>query len=284
MGKFNNYKFWDSASLNKRTYNHYINHLTELAISMFEWKNVPDSIDTRFLELCLYNKGYAVFFKDEVMDYLALNVAINGRWDVYNIPIKRRAYATNGYQRDLDEKNSVIIYNNMLHTNTLEDMNLYARRLYECDRTIDTNIKAQKTPVAIICDENQRLTFENLYQKYDGNEPFIFADKNVDLSNVKTIRTDAPYISDRLMETKFQIWNEALTYLGISNINLVKKERLLTDEISRNMGSTFSSRYNRLLPRQEACEKINKMFGLNMSVDYREDIQIIEDITTFDEN
>lgn len=269
--------FWESAWLNNRTYIHYYNRLTELAISMFEWKNLPDSIDPRFLELVLFSDGMAVFFKDEVLGYLALQTMIGGNLDVYRIPKIRRAYATNGYNRSLDEKDSVIIFNNMLHTNCLTDVELFARRLYECDRTIDVNIKAQKTPIMISCDENQRLTMKNLYQQYDGNEPFIFGGKDMDIKKIQAIVTGAPYVADKVMQTKFQIWNEAMTYLGISNVNMHKKERLLNDEVTRNMGSTVASRYTRLEMRKQACKKINEMFGLNIDVDYREDIQIVDD-------
>ena len=244
---------------------------------MFEWKNLPDSIDPRFLELVLFSDGMAVFFKDEVLGYLALQTMIGGNLDVYRIPKIRRAYATNGYNRSLDEKDSVIIFNNMLHTNCLTDVELFARRLYECDRTIDVNIKAQKTPIMIACDENQRLTMKNLYQQYDGNEPFIFGGKDMDIKKIQAIVTGAPYVADKVMQTKFQIWNEAMTYLGISNVNMHKKERLLNDEVTRNMGSTVASRYTRLEMRKQACKKINEMFGLNIDVDYREDIQLVDD-------
>lgn len=277
MNRKSKINFWESAWLNNRTYIHYYNRLTELAISMFEWKNLPDSIDPRFLELVLFSDGMAVFFKDEVLGYLALQTMIGGNLDVYRIPKIRRAYAANRYTRSLDEKDSVIIFNNMLHTNCLTDVELFARRLYECDRTIDVNIKAQKTPVMIACDENQRLTMKNLYQQYDGNEPFIFGGKDMDIKKIQAIVTGAPYVADKVMQTKFQIWNEAMTYLGISNVNMHKKERLLNDEVTRNMGSTVASRYTRLEMRKQACKKINEMFGLNIDVDYREDIQLVDD-------
>lgn len=282
MNKRRDKKFYDSAQLNNRTYMHYYNRLKELAISMFEWKNVPDSIDVRFLELCLFEKGACVFFKDEVMGFLALNVAMNGKWNVYNIPIDRRAYATNSYQRNLNINDSVIIYNNMIRQNTANDMELYARRLYECDRTADVNIKAQKTPVAIICDENQRLTMKNLYMQYDGNEPFIFGDKNLDLKNVTVLQTGAPFVADKILETKTKIWNEALTCLGISNVSAQKKERLISDEVIRSMGGTIASRYSRLESRRTACNMINKMFGLNMSVDFRDDFREADDEVMFE--
>lgn len=268
--------FWESKWLNNSTYIHYYNRLTELAISMFEWKNLPSTVDARFLELILFSDGMAVFFKDEEMGYLTLQTMIGGNLDVYRVPRIRRAYAINDYNRSLDENNSVIIWNNMLRTNCLTDVELFARRLYECERTIDVNIKAQKTPIAILCDENQRLTMKNLYAQYEGNEPFIFGTKDLDVKKIQAITTGAPYVADKVMQTKFQIWNEAMTYLGISNVNMHKKERLLNDEVTRNMGSTVASRYTRLEMRKQACAKINAMFGLNIDVEYREDIQVIQ--------
>lgn len=266
---------------NQRTYLQYVNRLTELSISMFEWKNLPDTIDARFLELALFNDGMAVFFKDEVMGYLGLQVMINGTLDVYRIPITRTAFAQNGYQMKLDQSNSVIIFNNMLHTNSILDVQEMSKRLYEIQRTIDVNVIQQKTPKIITCTENQRLVMKNLYAQYMGNEPFIFGDKNLDLSGIKTFDTTSPYVADKLYDLKTQYWNEALTYLGISNVNTVKKERMITDEVQRNLGGTIASRYSRLFMRQQACEQINKMFGLNISVDYREDMQVID---TYDAN
>lgn len=269
---------WASIDLNNMTYTHYYNRLAELAISMFEWSGLPDSIDPRFLELTLFSDGMAVFFKDDVMDkYLALQTMVSGKLDIYRIPKIRSAYAVNGYNMKLDESNSVIIFNNMLHTNCLSDIELFAYKLYECDRTMLVNIKAQKTPVMITCDENQRSTMKNLYAQYDGNEPFIFGGKDIDMKKVQAITTGAPYVADKVYETKTQIWNEAMTYLGISNVSMIKKERMVADEVSRNMGSTVASRYTRLEMRKQACKQINKMFGLNIDVEYRADVQTYTD-------
>ena len=261
---------------NQRTYLQYVNRLTELSISMFDWKNLPNTIDARFLELALFNDGMAVFFKDEVMGYLGLQVMIGGKLDVYRIPITRTAFAQNGYRMELDPSNSVIIFNNMLHTNSILDVQEMSKRLYEIQRTIDVNVIQQKTPKIITCTENQRLVMKNLYAQYMGNEPFIFGDKNLDLSGIKTLDTTSPYVADKLYDLKTQYWNEALTYLGISNVNTVKKERMITDEVQRNLGGTIASRYSRLFMRQQACKKINRMFGLNISVDYREDMQALD--------
>lgn len=277
MSKKKKNNFTESAWLNNNTYMQYYNRLCELSLSMFDWQNLPDTIDARFLELTLFKDGQAVFFKDDVMGYLALQVATNGMFDVYRIPKERRAYAVNGYNNNLNEKDSVIIYNNYLHTNSMLDVKMFAKRLYNLDRAIDVNANAQKTPILIQCSENERLSLENVYKDYDGNSPIIFATKDLNLKDIRSISTGAPYVADKLYQLKTQIWNEALTYLGISNINIQKKERLITDEVTRNQGGTVASRYSRLQARREACKKINKMFGLDIWCDYREDFQYLED-------
>lgn len=277
-GKITNWE--DSALKNNLTYIHYYEQLKQLAISMFNWKNVPDTIDVRFLEMTLFSRGMAVYFNDEVMGNLALEVAISGNLDVYRNPKNRRAYAVNGYNKNLTEKDSVIIYNNMLRQNSVLTVRKYAYELYELDRTIDINCRAQKTPVLLLGSEQQQLTLKNLYMQYDGNQPVIYGDKNLDLNGIKVLSTQAPYVSDKLYQLKVQKWNECLTYLGIANLNLQKKERVVTDEVQRSQGAVVASRYSRLFTRQQAAEKINKMFGTNIEVEYRQDlINVLEDTT-----
>lgn len=272
--------FWESANDNEWSAIYYLNRLTELGMAMFEWKNLPKTIDWRFLEYILYYNGQVLFFKDDALDeYVVTKTALSGKMDFYRTPTKRRAYADNGYQADYTEKDSVVIFNNMLRLPCYPAMTFYARKLWEIDRTIDINVKAQKTPVLILANEDERLTMKNVYMQYDGNQPFIFGSKNMGLKdNIEVLKTDAPYLADKLMELKNQIWNEAMTYLGISNVSYQKKERLISDEVSRSMGGTIASRQSRLQMRKEACDKINEMFGLNISVDYREDFMEIMDV------
>lgn len=266
--------FDESLITNNLTYVQYLNRLTELAISMFEWKNLPESVDARYIELRLFETGCMVYFNDEVMGNLCLDCIASGQFDVYGNPILRRAYSGyNNYQKLLKESDSVIIWNNYLHTNSVLDIKMFAKRLHNLDRIIDVNANAQKTPVLVQATEKQRLTLLNLYKEFDGNAPFIFGDKNLDLNSLKAISTNAPYVCDKIYTLKTQLWNEALTYLGISNINIQKKERLITDEVTRNQGGTIASRYSRLESRRQAADKINKMFGTNIEVNYREDFQ-----------
>lgn len=261
--------------MNNATYIQYFNRLVELSVSVFEWQGLPETVDPRYLELHLFQNGSVVYFRDEVMGDLCLDCIANGQFDVYGNPISRRAYSSyNQYQKTLNESDSVIIWNNYLRQPSVLDVKMFAKRLYNLDRIIDVNANAQKTPVLVQGTEKQRLTLVNLYKEFDGNAPFIFGDKNLDLNSLRAISTNAPYVADKLYQLKTQIWNEALTYLGISNLNIQKKERMITDEVQRNQGGTIASRYSRLEARREAVDKINRMFGTDISVDYREDFQI----------
>lgn len=270
-GNVQNRQFWQSGQTSLDYYELYYNRLTELSVAMFDWQNLPDTVDARYLELALFSDGKAVFFKDDVMGYLCLRCMAGGFFDVYNVPDERTAYAVNGYNNRLDATNSVIIYNNFLRTNSMLMVSTYADRLAKLDKTIDVNVKAQKTPIMVLANESQRLTMKNLYMKYDGDEPFIFGDKGLDLNGIKALRTDAPYNADKLYQLRTQLWNEALTYLGIANVSFSKRERMIVDEVQRSQGGTIASRHSRLEMRRKACDEINRMFGLDIQVDFRED-------------
>ena len=264
--------FRDSIIDYKTLFIQYLERLQELTISAIEWEGLPDTVDPRYLELALYTDGQAVFFRDEDLGDLALRVAAGGDLNAYGIPGRRRAYGVNGYQHECGPDDSVMIYNNYSHTNSYLTVVSFAKRLANYDRTVDINIAAMKTPVLLVADDKQRMTVKNMYMQYDGGQPAIYGDKALDLSSLKVLKTDAPFIADDVYELKVKIWNEALTYLGISNM-MEKKERVNTDEVARLMGGTIASRYGRLEARRMAAEQINRMFDLDVKVRFRDDFQ-----------
>ena len=271
-------EFYDSLFDALSYQSFYRDRLTDIALSCVKWKNLPEEIDPRFLEWCLFYDGMAIFFKDDITEkFVCIQVMPSGQFNMYRIPKERTAYAVNGYQNsDLNENNSVIIYNNLLRKPSVQDIEIYAKKLTNIDLTLNVNVNAQKTPIAIICDETQRLTFQQLYQNYAGNMPFIFGDKGLNLDNVKSINTQADYKGEELNKLKTDIWNEALTYLGVSNVQYQKKERINTEEINRSMGGAFASRRSRIKARQNAVEEINKMFGLSIEVDFEDEVDKID--------
>lgn len=266
-------EFLESALDDAFMYNYYYERIVNLALSCFEWEGFPDTVDTRYLEYQLFYNPQVTFFKEDVIgDYLVLKCAMNGELDVYGYPTGWTAIGENGYSKELKSDECVIIYNDLLHSSCLNACRIYATRLASLDRTIDINLHAQRTPILIACDENDKLTMTNLYKQYAGGEPVIYGYKALRPDSIRVLKTDAPFLCDKLNDMKSVLWNELLTYLGISNVNIIKKERLVSDEVLRNQGGTVFSRYSRLETRQIACDQINKMFGLNVSVKYRENI------------
>lgn len=273
--KGNNKKFFNSLYMNNTTYLDYLNRFRRIALARFEWVNLPTSMNARWLEMCLFDYGKASLLKDEELGFINTKCSNNNVINIYGLPSDLHCFSFE-YQKwrklycGLNEvngndpyKEAILVMNDYDMLPTLSMMDLFAYRLYECDRTCDVNVKAQKHPVMVICDENQRLTMENLYSQYDGNEPFIFGDKNqLDEKNLRAINTNAPIVLKQIDEHKKEIWNEALTYLGINNINVEKKERAVVDEINSNNELVNLNLDVYLKPRQEACRQFNELFGL----------------------
>lgn len=262
--------FQESLIRNTKEYSFYIKRLEELGIASIEWENLPDTVDERYIEYNLFFSGSVVYFNDEVVGNLCLNCIPMGSLNVYGNPVKRKAYSRyNNYQKRLDESDSVIVWNNMLRTPTYIDIQKYALQLALLDNVININTNAQKTPILLSGPEKQKLTLQNLYKEYDGNSPVIHGYDSLNFDALKVLKTDAPYLADKIYDLKTQVWNEALTMLGITNVSVQKKERLITDEVIRGQGGTYASRFSRLATRLKAAEKINQMFGTDIKVHFR---------------
>lgn len=264
----------EADALNWETYVYWFYRLTEIAVNGFHWVNLPPEIDERYLEMVLAFNGRAIFFEEPEIGFAALEMSSAGEYDIYNIPKERNAYGNNGYFRaDLTDKDSVIIYNNYTRTPELLTIRMYARRLAEIDRAIDINIRTQKTTKILKCAEEERLTYQNLLAKYDGGTPFILGSKNLaTLGDIETLDLTTPYIADKLQIQKRQTFNEVLTYFGVENSNTEKRERMVTDEITSNLGGVTISRNSRMNARKTACEQINRMFGLNLKIEFGADV------------
>ena len=273
-----------AMNINNLTYIDYLNRLKLIATSLFTWKGLDEVAGfgaSRFLELVLYENGRACFVKDKEKGYLALRVNPSDKLNVYMLPEKVLAWSL-GYNKDYLFDDVIYIMNNNLEIPTSQSLQLFAYRLYETERTIDTNLIAQKTPVLIEGDTKTILTLKNVYMQYSGNTPFIFGNKQFDISNkLNVLKTDAPYLIDKLENHKHEIWNEALTYLGIDNANTDKKERLITSEVESNdelINYYLNCFYK---TRKDACDRINEKYNLNIELSLNKEIL---DLLDLDEN
>lgn len=278
--------------INNQTMNDYLNRLKLLACSLFTWKNLDKHCGfgaSRFLEQSLFEYGRACFLKDSEIGFMATNVNPSDTLNTYNLPTKVNAWSIT-YNKDYDFDDVVYILNNELELATSTSLQLFASRLYETERTIDVNLVAHKTPILIEGDTKTILTLKNVYMQYSGNTPFIFGNKQFDISNkLNVLKTDAPYLIDKLELHKHEIWNEALTFLGINNANTDKKERLITDEVNANNDAINYYLNCFYKTRKDACERINEKYNLDIEIVMNKDLLDLlntneNDIINYDES
>mgnify|MGYP002652843341 FL=1 len=257
--------------------------LAELAINRFEWKGMPDEIDTRFLEFTLCRNALSVFFHDEQYGrYFALQGSGSGRWNMYDNPIAFTVVGNGMISRQLAARDCVPIWGNALRTPDADIIAIYSTKLAQVERTIEINLNAARMPFLITVEEGQRLTMENLMRQVMEGQPAIFGSENM-------LQGKALAESIQLMNTgidrdlvlnlqiaKSKMWNECMTLLGINNANQDKRERLVADEISANDSQISSVRAISLNARQQACDIINSKYALNVSCEWRED-QIVSE-------
>ena len=295
MKKSKNYKFEDSLLTNDSTFIDYLNRFKRIALSMFEWVNLPSSMNEEFLEKCLYYEGQASFLWTEKYGYINTKTCDSGYLNIYNNPTQLNCYSYNfsefrklysglnplKSQEEQKKEMCILVKNNYDRLPTAGSMELFSWRLYLAQRTCDVNISSQRFPIMVVGDEKQRLMLENLYSQYNGNQPFIFGNKN-QLSDgmLKAINTESPYVADKITDYKKEIWNEALTYLGINNMSIKKKERLTEDESNENNELVNLNLQAMLVPRMKACREFNELFGLTgtdkeISVRVRSDLRNI---------
>lgn len=276
-------EFADPMFLNSATYDDYLKRLEKIALSVFEWVNLPDSMNQRWIERCLYFKGSAALLKDKNYGFINTGAVGGGYINIYGIPTKVNCFSMGysemrdvymGLEKGQDQSSkAVLVMNNWDRVPTCATIELFALRLSKIQRAIDLNIDAQKTPVLILTDDKQRLTLKNMYEQYDGNAPAIYGDKNIITPDaLKVLKTDAPYVVDKLTDAKRDIWNEALTFLGISNLSDEKKERLIQAEANSNNEVINLNLESYLAPRKFAAKQFNEIFGTDIDVKVRSDL------------
>lgn len=261
-----------SKRLNDRVLTDYYYRLMLIARALFKWEGLPNGIDEKWIERYLFTEGACIFYKDPTLGFMVAKMGIDGTYNAYDEPTKVFPYATNYiYEGEqlINNSNCIIIRNNDDMIPTYPTIQLYSFKLTNIDRTIDTNVIAQKTPIIVKCTDKQKLSFKNAMNQRNDNEPVIYADKGLNTEEVKVLDIKAPIVFDKLQLQKHAVWNECMTYLGINNANMDKKERLVDDEVQANNEQVQASEDIFLKARQKACEEINKMFGTNISVKRR---------------
>lgn len=258
-----------SDLLNDLTYKTIYDKFKMVAMNLFEWTGLPEGIEEKYIERMLFDDGVAIFFRDPLQSYMCLKADPGANLNVYGEPLGWWATGFN-YHKYYDTDKCVIISNNKSRIATANFITFYAYKLTEAERTMDVNVKSCKTPYVFACDDKDVLTFKQIFAKVDGNEPAIFADRGLNLDSLQVFQTGVRFMGNELQDYKHSVENELLTFLGVNNVSVDKKERLITDEAQANDELIQSFCDIQLEARRKACEDINKMFpDLHVSVKIR---------------
>lgn len=264
----------DSSMFQRRIELLLINKLIELSCNRFKWKNLPVSVDPRYLELTMFYQGLSVFYYDTFYNKHFALPGTGGHLDMYNNPLSYRVAGNQMINKQISRKDCVPIYANYTRKGEFETVLVYASRLAKLDTTIDINTMNARQPRILATTENTRLTMENFNRQIDAGVPTIKVDDSFNPNasvQVFDMGVDAD-LFDKLGITRTRLWNECMSMLGIKNANQDKKERLVADEVSANDEQVGYMRAVNLNARQYAAREINRRFGLNVSVDYDDDI------------
>lgn len=261
-------KLINSQLCNFNSYQMYLRQLMTLAENVFEFENLPEYIDTSYLNKTLLRKGQIAFFKDDVLGILALPFITIGKLDVYGRPNKIEVYSMSDYRRTLSKDEFIIMYDNNGRYPLYVDIIQYAERLSQMQRTMDINIAQQKTSRFWKTKTENERTVRDIINNVDGYENTVLTYDNIDLDDTQIVLQPAPYVADKIDLQKDKIWNEFLRLIGIANVSYQKKERNIKDEIQAMQGGTVASRFSRFEPRKKAIDMINEKFETDIKVKY----------------
>lgn len=254
---------------NSQTYVYYYNKFKLFATSIFKWHNLPSTCDERVLENALFYYGAGALVNDKELGALSLNATPNGNLNLYGLPTKISAFGENGFNRfyevaDKEGENGDAIYilNNKNQIPTLWIAQYYAFKIANVQEIIDTNTNAQRTPYIVRANKKQELTIKNALNKMLTNEPYILINDSFKTDNFGVFNTKADFVADKLIQVRKDYENNFYTDLGINNINIFKKERLITDEAEANNESININLNSFLDMRQEGAEAFNKLLGI----------------------
>ena len=259
-----------------------------LALNRYKWENLPNGIESRYIEQMLYDNGECAMFDHPDLGLCVLRSSSRENLNIYGEPTKLTLTGFNEHRTVMMDE-CVRILNNDLGLPTLQNIVYYARRMAEIDDIIMQNLRQQRVPYLFATDENNSFSMKSLYDRMYQGEPAIFIDKEMlkgEPENIMVIPTTAPYLVDKLQIQKQEMERELLTFLGINN-TLEKKERLLVDETNSNNQFIKMASDIGYKQRQLACQKMNEMFGLNISVKETQDEmkqEVVNDGELYDGN
>lgn len=273
----------------------YMRVLTELAVNRFKWEGMPKTVDVRFMELKLFYNALSVFtFDKDTYSFYALAGGTAGMPNMIDDPtsfyvtgnqfITKTLSAMPRVETVIDPvtKESVTkllppecvpIWSNYLRVPDLDIVLIYANKLAEIDRTIEINLKSARRTKVGVSNENQRLSMVNINRQIDEGQAFIQTSMDPgEIIQALDFGVEPDSI-EKLSIVRSRLWSECMGLLGINNANQDKKERLVAAEVGANDEQVDAMKAVNLNARKMAAEKINALYGLNVSVSFQSDVE-----------
>ena len=231
-----------------------------------------ETVNVRYLEQTLFRNGLSIFFKDEAFGFLSLAGSGAGNLNYENEPTMFQPVGAGQSWKALKaEEECVPIWSNYARVPDIDIVMIYASRFANLDRTVEINSKGMRQPKVVVSNDDMRLTMRNLNRQIDEGQNQVEVTTGMGdlLSNIFALDNGPdPLTIEKEQLANNREWNKCMTLLGIDNSNQDKKERLVSDEVDANNGQIESFRYVNLNARKIACEKINKLYGLDVDVEY----------------
>lgn len=258
-----------AAYLNNVQCGDIFNRVTNIALSRFKWVNLPESCRPEILEITLYFYGTALFMYDPMLGYIHTPCELPGPFNIYYESIKREARSYN-YHKEYTINDSVLIKAN--HTEYADYLTTwnYAPKIANCLRAIDVHTETLKRPFLIKCAEKEKQSVKRAINGILDNEVALVGQRLGEQVPIEVISlSQNSHLTDMWANCKNYL-NQCFSSLGVKNSYSEKRERMITTEAEGEGNAIRHTLESELYERKLACEKINKMFGLNVDVEANE--------------
>ena len=263
---------------NSQLTNIYNRVLADICMSRFKWSGLPPTVSNRFIEWTLLTSGLSIFYDNSKYGFLSLRGTPAGQLNMYEDPVRYQVYGNLFINELVLAKDCVPIWCNRVRRPDMDVVDYFSSRLANLNMTIDENIRTQKHPTIIAADESEVFSLQNAYAEVSEGQPVVWGFPGTFSPSAlkeRMFTLDLGVHPDTILkqqDTKARIWNEAMTILGIHNVNTDKRERMVTDEVNANNDQVDAVKRSALESRQDACVLINKKYDLNISVEWNETV------------
>lgn len=242
-----------------------VEYFLNLFIGQIKIEGLPDSIPPDIPMRWIYWWRNVCIFEAPGGKLAALPPIVTGDIDMYWRPTKWRVTGANGFTKELNNKNSVIIWNDRGRTCPYWHILPWIKRIVELRNTQDINMNAQKTPFVWSGSKDELLSAANFYQQLTGGKPVMFTSKKMrdHLKEATVFNTDVPFKGLDFSRQEQIYVNNILTYMGVLNVNVEKRERMVEDEANANTELTRLNLASRFEQQQYDWDRVNKMFGIH---------------------